>query len=204
MPKSKAGNKDNAKNDTLPTYRCTTIGIELSEPAKYISGSDGGFSIYADVNLKNKYFPNIELGRSHYDHSSSLADFKTNGTYIKLGILKALSYYGSKADNMVYTGIHFGFTAFSYDLNNITYKDDYWNYNYTYSLHNEKAQIGWIDIVGGIKVNITGPFSLGWYISYAWRIINNNGKESNPMYVPGYGRNESHNPLIKGYIYYTF
>jgi hypothetical protein len=195
---------DKKKEETpnIPLYQGIQIGFDFISPVKYLFSDTYGAGIKADVNLKNKYFPTIELGFANFDKTSDAGiHYTSSGQYFKIGVNKALSYKGSKAENMFFAGAHYGFSAFSYDLDNLTYAQNYWGNDVT-SFKDEKAVVGWIELVTGVRVQLFGPVSMGWTAQFKSTLHVSNGENSIPAFIPGYGSNVKPNAEMAFHIYY--
>jgi len=199
---SAADDKKKKEEINIPLYQGVQIGFDIMSPARSLFTESYGASVKADVNLKNAYFPTLEVGYANLDKTSEGGiHFTSSGQYIKLGVNKSLSYNGLKAENMFFAGAHYGFTAFSYNLDNLTYTQNYWG-NDLSSLHNQKAAAGWIELVAGVRVHLLGPLSLGWTVQYKSTLHVSNGESSIPAYIPGYGENIKPNTGIAFHLYY--
>lgn len=191
------------KKPFVPLYQGVNIGIELSQPAGLLLSGNGGYSLKADVNLKNKYFPTLEAGLSDFDKSSETGiQFASRGAYFKIGINTPLSVSGLKAENIFYVGLHYAFSAFNYDLKNLTFPGGYWGEYNNNSFENEKATAGWLEGVVGVRVQVFGPISLGWGVQYKSTIHIKNGDHSIPPYIPGYGLNTKPGIGLNAHLYY--
>jgi len=199
---SAADDKKKKKDIYIPLYQGVQVGFDFISPASSLFSDSYGASVKADVNLKNSYFPTLEVGFVNLDKTSdSDIHFTSNGQYIKLGVNKCLSYNGTKAENMFFAGAHYGFSAFSYDLNNLTYTQNYWGNDQT-SFTDQNSVAGWIELVAGVRVQLAGPFSLGWTFQYKSTLHVSNGENSIPAYIPGYGENVKPNAGIAFHLYY--
>ncbi|HET9571206.1 MAG TPA: DUF6048 family protein [Bacteroidales bacterium] len=174
----------------IPTYQGINLGVELGKPLLGLISNDKGYSIKADVNLKNTWFPTVELGYSSYDRTAeSGTRCLASGNYFKIGVNKSLTYLGNKAQNMFYAGAHYGFTSFKYILNHLAWTDNYWGNNALTDLVDQPGVVGWLELTVGVRVNVWGPFSLGWSGQYKSTLHVSGGSYSNPAYIPGYGEN---------------
>lgn len=199
---SAADKKKKATID-IPLYQGIQIGIDVLSPAKLLLSDSYGASVKADINLKNKYFPTLEVGYANYDKTSDAGiHFTSSGQYIKFGVNKALSSNGDRAENMFFAGAHYGFSAFSYNLDNLIYNQNYWGNSDVTSFRNEKAAVGWIELVTGVRVNVAGPISLGWTAQYKSTLHVSKGDNSIPAYIPGYGHNVKPNVTMAFHLYY--
>lgn len=186
----------------IPLYQGIQLGVDMASPVKSLFSDSYGAAIKADVNLKNKYFPTLEIGSAHTDKTNENGThFTSTGNYIKLGINKALSYRGSKAENLFFAGAHYGFTSFSYNLDNLYFFQKYWGNDLT-NFQNEKAVAGWVELVAGVRIQVLGPVSMGWTVQYKSTLHVSNGENSIPSYIPGYGENVKPNGGIALHLYY--
>lgn len=191
------------KKPFIPLYQGVNIGVELSQPARMFLSDSWGYSLKADVNLKNKYFPTLEAGLSDFDKSSeSGIQFASRGAYFKIGVNTPLSVNGLKAENMFYVGLHYAISSFNYDLKNLTFREGYWGEYINNSFENEKATAGWLEGAVGVRVQVSGPISLGWGVQYKSTIHIKNGDHSIPPYIPGYGLNTKPGIGINAHLYY--
>ena len=188
----------------VPLYQGLQIGFDLVSPAGYLISDSYGASIKADINLWNKYFPTVELGFADFNKTSEDGiNCTSSGQYVKVGINKALSYGGNKAENLFFAGIHYGFSTFSYNLDNLVYYPNYWGANSDInSLQDQKATTGWIELVAGVRVLVFGPISLGWTAQYKSTLHVSNGENSIPAYIPGYGENFKPKLGMAFHLYY--
>lgn len=187
----------------VPLYQGIQIGLDLVSPAGYLVSDSYGAGIKADVNLWNKYFPTLELGYAHFDKTSKNGILvNSSGQYVKVGINKALSYRGDKAENLFFAGAHYGFSGFSYNLDHLVYAKNYWGSSDITSLADQKAMVGWIELVAGVRVQVSGPVSLGWTAQYKSTLHVSNGENSIPAYIPGYGENFKPKLGIAFHLYY--
>lgn len=187
----------------VPLYQGIHIGLNLS-PVQALYSDNWNASIKADVNLKNKYLPTLEVGCTNFNKTNDGGiNFTSLGRFLKAGVNLPLNMSGDKAENMFFVGAHCGFSAFSYDLNDLAYTTNYWGGSSNVSsLQNEKAIASWLELVVGVRVQVAGPISLGWTAQYKTIMHVSNGKNSIPPYIPGYGLNVDPMPGIVFHIYY--
>ncbi|MDP4277993.1 MAG: DUF6048 family protein [Bacteroidota bacterium] len=191
------------KKPDVPLYQGIQVGVELGGPVCQLFSDNWSHSAKMDVNLKNKYFPTIEIGQANIDKTGATGiRFTSSGNFAKIGVLLPLATYGDRAENLFYIGLHYGFSSFNYNLDNLTYSGGYWGQPTVTSFANEKAFAGWYDGEVGARVKVFGPISLGWSLHYRSTIHVSNGSHSVPAYIPGYGENVQPNAAICGHLYY--
>jgi len=188
----------------VPLYQGINIGVELTQPATSLFSKNGGYSVVADINLKNKVLPGIELGVSEFDKTSEAGiNFKATGPFMKIGAKMPLTVNGKKAENMFFVGLNYAASYFKYDLYNITIPTTYWD-GFTTDLTDLKSFTGWVEGIAGLRVNVVGPFALGWSVVYKSILHSSQNVNGNAPYIPGYGLNVKPNLSVNAYLYYRF
>lgn len=183
-----AADKKKDKIQKYPLYQGLNIGIELIQPASGLLSNQYGFSGKIDANLRNTYFPTFELGYSQLNRTAlNGMNGQASGTFFKIGLNKSLAFLGDKAENMFFAGAHYGFSAFSYDVTQLQWSDQYWGNNSTTSFLNQSGNAGWLELAVGVRVAIMGPFSLGWTGQYKSTLHVSNNANGLPLLIPGYG-----------------
>jgi hypothetical protein len=198
---STAQQKTPAVKSEGPLFRGLQLGIEVGGPAAWLFSSNGSASVKLDANLSNHYFPTLEIGLSHFDKTGQTGNhFLSTGQYAKLGLNLPIVQYGSKADNLFYVGLHYGFSSFQYDLDHLSLSENYWSAP-TLSLLQEQAIAGWFEALAGIRVRVAGPVSAGWSLHYKSLLHCSNGDHSVPPYIPGYGQHVKPNAALCAHVY---
>jgi hypothetical protein len=190
--KKEAKKRPKKKVEPQPLLRAVTLQVDLGGLATSSWTSTGISSGEAsvDVNLRNKWFPVWEFGYASVNHTADGGgQFIGSGIFNRIGFNANLIKTGDNkkiVQSIFYAGLRFGWSSFSYNLNNISISDDYWSTNYSFNEKNIRTTAKWGEIVTGIRVNILKNISLGW--SGRLKIGLNTGKsEYTPWYVPGYG-----------------
>lgn len=187
----------------IPTYQGINLGVELGKPLLGLLAADKGYSFKADVNLKNTWFPTVEAGFGSFDRTAeSGMQCLAQGPYVKLGLNKSLVYLGDQAQNMFYAGAHYGFSAFTYTLHNLVFYENYWGDNALTDLIDQRGIVGWLELTVGVRVNVWGPFSLGWSGQYKSTLHVSGGATSDPAFIPGYGENLKPMAGLALHLYY--
>jgi hypothetical protein len=195
--------KKKEKVKYVPLYQGVQIGLNLS-PLQALYSDNWSASIKADVNLRNKYLPTLEAGITNFNKTNDAGiHFTSLGKWITAGVNLPISISGKRAEDLFFVGAHYGFSAFSYNLKNLSYISNYWGTTSPVtSLTNEKAMAGWLEVVAGVRIQISGPVSLGWTVQYKTTMHVSNGKNSVPGYIPGYGLNVDPRPSLALHVYY--
>ncbi|MBN2765751.1 MAG: hypothetical protein JXR27_05205 [Paludibacteraceae bacterium] len=166
------------------------------------------FEAALQPSLLEKYFPVIEVGFAHSENTATNGiNYKASGPYARLGfdfnVMKPKP--GKKpTNNLFLAGVRLGYSAFSYELNNITVSQDYWGESMTRDFTNIHSDNIWFEIVAGIRVEILPHIYMGWTIRNKNLLANNTLGKFHAPYIPGYGRNKDSNWGVNYAIGYMF
>ncbi|MBP7358989.1 MAG: hypothetical protein KA955_06600 [Prevotella sp.] len=175
------------EKDTIPFFRGIAISTDLVGPVMLSASDYGQYECALKVNLKDKYFPTVELGYGKANHNDGTnIDYKTQAPYFRIGcdfnILK-----NKHAPNRMFVGLRYAYTSYKYDVSKADFKDPAWGWNVNYNISNVSCSYHWIEAVIGVDSKIVGPLHLGWTVRYKHRIACNEGDYGNSWYVPGFG-----------------
>ena len=149
----------------------------------------GQYEVGVRANLKEKYFPVVELGLGHSDHEDEDTHFryKTSSPYFRVGmdynLLRA-----SKMKSRVMVGLRFGYSPYKFDLTGPDVTDPVYGYSLPVDYKGLKANMLWTEIVAGAETRIWKCLHLGWSVRYKIRLHEGKTDVDNAWYVPGYGR----------------
>ncbi|MDE7437136.1 MAG: hypothetical protein K2M93_01500 [Muribaculaceae bacterium] len=175
-----------------PLYNGWTLGVNFADAILWATGQrHAGFDIWADVSLFNWLFPVVEAGVGFADYSPENANFtyRTSPSfYTKIGFNYNFMYKSDPAYH-VFAGFRAGFSHFRYDVDNVTISNDYWQETQHFNMRGLSATAFYGEVLAGLKVKITGRFSLGWTARWHFKFKVSSSGGSSPWYIPGYGAN---------------
>lgn len=178
--------------DTIPLFRGLAVSIDAFGLGQTLLSDYGQYEAALRINLKDKYFPIVELGLGTADAKDEGTNlhYKTNAPYGRIGMDWNLM--KNKHDsNRLYGGFRYGFTAYKYDLSGPDMTDPVWGGTAPYGADGVSCSYHWLEGVFGIDVKIWGPIRMGWSVRYKRRIAHNDGDLGNAWYVPGFGKQGS-------------
>ena len=177
-----------------PLMYAVEVGVNIWDPVMRAFGQKyGGVDFSAALNLHNRYIPTFEAGfgmakktpaTMNYTYSSPMAP------YFKLGADYNFIYNSDPAYRFV-AGVRYGFSAFSYKIEDVTFKDNYWGENGSISFPSQNVTAGWFELVLGLRVKIAGPISAGWMFRYHSLLHQSKPPTGNAWYIPGFGPSTS-------------
>ncbi|WP_315546827.1 DUF6048 family protein [Prevotella koreensis] len=177
------------KPDTLPFFRGIAVSADLVGAGMMTLGDYGQYEGAVRVNLRNRYFPIVEIGYGKTDHTNEITNmrYKTSAPYGRIGI--DFNLLKNKDDiYRLYAGVRYAYTSWKYDLEYPVLTDPVWGGTVEYGGKDIKCHYHWAEAVFGVDATIWGPIHLGWSVRYRQRISYDNGMLGNSWYVPGYGK----------------
>ena len=190
-PSAAQERKDIAKQeaDTVALFRGVAVSADLVGLVQLAVSDYGQYEAALRINLKDKYFPVVELGYGKADANdiTTSMTFKTKAPYGRVGL--DFNLLRNKHDiYRAYAGFRYGCTFYKFDVEGEGIKDPVWGDDVPFSVTGVKANYHWIEGVFGVDAKIAGPLRLGWSVRYRSRIAHDDGTLGNTWYVPGYGK----------------
>lgn len=174
--------------DTIPWLNSMAVSIDAFGAAQLALSDYGQIEAALRINLKDKYYPIIELGYGKADKTDEGTNlhYKTKAPYGRIGVDWNL--LKNKHDiYRLYGGFRYGLTYYKYDLEGPDMKDPVWGGTSPYRAEDVSCNYHWLEGVFGVDAKIWGPIRMGWSIRYKRRLFHNDGDLGNAWYVPGFG-----------------
>ena len=177
------------EKDTIPLFRGIAVGVDVIGPVQLMVSDYGQYEASLRVNLKDKYYPVVELGYGKADASDERTkiNYKTSAPYARIGIDWNLL-KNKHDDYRLFGGFRYGFTSFKYDVTSPPIKDPVWGGDVPYGAEGVKSNYHWLEGVFGVDAKIWGPVRMGWSFRYKRRLAKKDGEIGNCYYVPGFGK----------------
>lgn len=178
-----------AEPDTIPLFRGVAVSADLTGIAQLALSDYGQYEAALRVNLRDKYFPVIELGMGKADANDVATNltYKSTAPYGRIGM--DFNVMKNKHDvNRVYVGGRYAFSSFDFDVSSPGITDPVWGDVVEYAHEGNKATWHWMEFVAGIDAKIWKMVRLGWSVRYKRRLSNKDPEIGKPWYVPGYGK----------------
>lgn len=184
--------RQKAIDDSIPLWRGFQVKTDVMGVVQRAVSSYGQYEAGLRINLKDKYFPVIELGYGTADENNVVTQtkYKTSALYGRIGI--DFNVMKNKHDiYRVYAGLRYAYTNFKFDIEHAPLTDPVWGGDTPFSGYDVKAHYHWAEVLFGIDAKIVGPVRLGWTVRYRRRLAHDDGDFGNVWYVPGYGKQGS-------------
>lgn len=187
-----------------PLFYAAAVGVDIWDPLMRVFGQHYGLIEFSgELNLHNRYIPVVEvgLGQASYTPSDKNYTYKVPVTpYFRIGCNYNFI-YNSNPDYMAFAGLRFGWSHFSYEVNDVTLSTGYWDETTTFNLPRQTANVTYMQILFGIRVKVFGPVSMGWCLRYKAKLHESDDEYGQPWYIPGYG---SRNGALTGSFSITY
>jgi hypothetical protein len=178
--------------DSIPLFCGVAVSVDLVGPAEMMFGDYGQYEAAARINLKDKYFPVVELGwgKANAEDVATQLTYKTNAPYVRAG----MDFNLMKNKHDIYRllgGVRYAYTSFKYDVNSPNIVDPVWKDNVEYNAEGVKCNYHWLEFSFGVDAKIWGPVRMGWTVRYRKKLYSKAGDFGTPWYVPGFGKSGS-------------
>jgi hypothetical protein len=193
-----------APTDSIyPLYNGVDIGVDLWGVGGSLLGSDFLSSeVVLDVNLKNRFFPVLELGYGRTDTwNDNGTHYRSAAPYVRVGMDYNV-FFKKKARNYLFVGLRYAVSSFTYDvttlaiddpvygggIGNPNQTDDVWGGSIPFDHPGLKGSMQWMEIVLGLRAHIWRSWHMGWALRMRYRTTASASEFGNPWYVPGFGK----------------
>lgn len=197
------GQKQGTDVPDFPLYNGLTVSVDLwGIGSKVLGGDFMSSEVAVDVNLKNRFFPIVEVGYGGTDAwNDNGTHYKSSAPYFRIG-LNYNALYKKKFDNFLFVGLRYAMSSFKYDIEALAVNDPVWggsigNPNQVdgvwggslpYNHKGMKGSMQWFEFCVGIRAHIWNRFYMGWGLRFKFRASSSTGAYGDPWYVPGYGK----------------
>lgn len=178
-----------AAKDSVALFRGLAVSIDAVGPIQLMVSDYGQYEAALRVNLKDRYFPIIELGigKANGNDESTQITYKTTAPYGRIGC--DFNLLKNKHDiYRLYGGVRYALTYYKYDLSSPDIEDPVWGGNTSYGAKGVKCNYHWAEFLVGVDAKIWGPLRMGWSLRYKRQLFHDDGDLGNTWYVPGYGK----------------
>lgn len=175
--------------DSIPLFRGIAVSMDAVGPVQMMISDYGQYEAALKVNLKDKYFPVIEIGIGQANHEDEATNikYKTSAPFARIGC--DFNIAKNKHDiYRIFAGARYAFTSFKYDISGPDVEDPVWGTATPYGEKDVKGSYHWIEALVGVDAKIAGPLRLGWSVRYRSRLAKKSGEIGDPWYVPGFGK----------------
>lgn len=190
----------------FPLWHAMTVGVNVWDPIMRAFGQHYGLAdAFIELSLHNRYKPVLDLGLGLAENTPSGQNFTYRSPlsfYFKIGANYNFL-FNSNPDYSFYAMFRYGFSPFSYSIDNVTVNSPYWGEEARFNIPSQHATAGWLEFGVGLRVKLVGPLSAGWAVRYQSMVHQSKNKYGDPWYIPGFGSKGS-NFTASFALTYTF
>ncbi len=175
-----------------PLYQGILVAVDaFSAVMSAVDADLYSFEAAVHVDLLEKFFPAFEMGVAGADRVSiNDYGFKTAGVFFRLGadynLLKP-NPENARIHRYLLVGLRYAFSPFTYDVTNVSVDNGYWGDDFVRNYIGVKTVQHWMEVVGGLHVEVVNNFYMGWGIRWKIRLSQDADGEISPWYIPGIG-----------------
>ncbi|RWX00604.1 hypothetical protein EPI11_09730 [Flavobacterium cerinum] len=168
------------------------VGVDLHRLSRSLYDDKfRGFEAVADYRLTKKIYAAGELGTVDFTIDDDQVNFTTKGSYFKIGFDYNAYENWLDMENMIYTGIRYGFSSFSQNLNSYTIYDKNPYFDEVTVYPNQKYSsltAHWAELIGGIKAEVYDNLFLGFSVRLNILFTDKKPNNFDNLYIPGFNR----------------
>lgn len=193
-------------------FRGLSIHADIGSPIISLLGRNARtYEVHLDVNLYRRIFPIFEIGYATAEKELiSKINYNTKAPFFRVGVNYGLlkpfkdDETSRNVKSYPFVGVRYAFSPMWYNLENIIIGDEYWGTSEVIDFKNKFAYSGWVEIVGGVRVDLFKGLTLGWSVRLKTLLHTSAPNKSHVWYVPGYGKSSGMGFMFNYTIGYTF
>ncbi len=169
------------------------VGVDLSKLARsFYQDRYKGLELVGDYRLTKKFWLAGEIGNENKTTDDDQLDFKTKGTYFKVGFDYNTYENWLDMENQITIGLRYSVSAFSQEL--LSYEiynpNPFFNENPLVISGQEwdGLSASWLEAVAAVKVELFNNFYAGFSLRLYRMVSNKKPENFDNLYIPGYGR----------------
>lgn len=174
----------------FPLWDGISVGVNIWDPVMRLFGQKYGLAdAWVELSLHNRYKPIVEvgLGMAKYTPDNDSYTYRSPvSPYFRIGANYNFL-YNSNPDYQVFAGLRYGFSSFSYSVDNVILNDTYWDEQSRFNIPSQRSTAGWLEVTGGLRVKLVGPLYAGWTVKYQTMLHQSKAQYGKPYYIPGFG-----------------
>ncbi len=193
-------------------FRGLSVHADIGSPIiSLLGGYARSYEMQLDVNLYRRLYPIFEVGYATAKKEAiSGIVYDTKAPFFRVGLnfglLKPFKDNGSERSVKSYpfVGLRYAFAPVTYNLLDVEINDEYWGTTIIEDFDHNLEYAGWMEIVGGVRVDLFKGLTMGWSIRLKTFLHTSAPDKSYIWYVPGYGKSSGMGVMFNYTIGYTF
>lgn len=181
------------------------IGMDLSKQIRMLTEPDyKGLVLMGDYRLMDKLFVAFELGTEDKLIENEVLNFKTKGSFIKIGANYNVYKNLEDLENEIYVGLRLGASNFDHKLNSfkVYNTNQYWNQNEIVNYEEfQNLNSTWFELIFGFKAEVINNTYMGISLRLKRLLDQNEPPNFSNLYIPGFNKVLENNNIGVGLTY---
>lgn len=181
------------------------IGMDLSKQIRMLTEPDyKGLVLMGDYRLMDKLFVAFELGTEDKLIENEVLNFKTKGSFIKIGANYNVYKNLEDLENEIYVGLRLGTSNFDHKLNSfkVYNTNQYWNQNEIVNYEEfQNLTSTWFELIFGFKAEVINNTYMGISLRLKRLLDQNEPPNFSNLYIPGFNKVLENNNIGVGITY---
>lgn len=181
------------------------IGMDLSKQIRMLTEPDyKGLVLMGDYRLMDKLFVAFELGTEDKLIENEVLNFKTKGSFIKIGANYNVYKNLEDLENEIYVGLRLGTSNFDHKLNSfkVYNTNQYWNQNEIVNYEEfQNLNSTWFELIFGFKAEVLNNTYMGISLRLKRLLDQNEPPNFSNLYIPGFNKVLENNNIGVGLTY---
>ena len=181
------------------------IGMDLSKQIRMLTEPDyKGLVLMGDYRLMDKLFVAFELGTEDKLIENEVLNFKTKGSFIKIGANYNVYKNLEDLENEIYVGLRLGTSKFDHKLNSfkVYNTNQYWNQNEIVNYEEfQNLNSTWFELIFGFKAEVINNTYMGISLRLKRLLDQNEPPNFSNLYIPGFNKVLENNNIGVGLTY---
>ena len=181
------------------------IGMDLSKQIRMLTEPDyKGLVLMVDYRLMDKLFVAFELGTEDKLIENEVLNFKTKGSFIKIGANYNVYKNLEDLENEIYVGLRLGTSNFDHKLNSfkVYNTNQYWNQNEIVNYEEfQNLNSTWFELIFGFKAEVLNNTYMGISLRLKRLLDQNEPPNFSNLYIPGFNKVLENNNIGVGLTY---
>lgn len=172
----------------IPLFQGFTLSADVFGVVQYLLWDYGSVEAALRLNLKNTFFPIVEIGLGKCDKEelNTQIIYKTTAPFARVGIdFNMLK--NKLQDNRLYVGVRYGISKYNFDISGPALTDPIWGGAEPFDYRGISTTSHWAEALVGVQVKIWKGFHMGWAVRYRRELASTKNIYAKPFYIPGYG-----------------
>lgn len=169
-----------------------SLGVDVSPLIMHLFNKDrNGIAFVGRYGFKYRWYANAELGYENTKYSNDNFSYKSNGTYLRLGVdYDIFNNEDFPTNDNIFVGLRYCYSWQSHECDYFKIVDSYWG-DYSGSISNSSVNSHSLDALFGIRCEMLPYFYMGWTLRTRFLLASAHGSDLDPYAIAGYGKYDS-------------